>query len=608
MTISYRAGTNTAANAAVATLTPAVPTGVTSTDISILSVELKQTTAGTAPSITGGTTGWTALGTVVNTGNNLTTGVDTGTNYLWLYYRIGTYTAPSVTTSGADTGGASITAYATSIGTWETPTATTGVDSTNGADGSITGGANLSIATGDWLFCASAHPGDVGTMSAQTIAATGATLGATTNVRINLGVTTSSDSRLMVMDRNVTAGTSSAAPTLVWTNASNLTGVAAFVRLREQTTTTHQGDVSLTVNTTITVGVTGQTHPSAVSLTASLTATVGVTSQTHLPTVSLTVTPTVTVSAVRVVLPTVSLTAVPTSTIGAVQINWGAVNLTVTPSITITEPLRTLFGVVTLSVDGTFSAAAGQTHVTVVSLSVSSTFTSDATVNKISTVSLSATSTISVNASRIAVSSVSLLASPTLTATDSSFAIFEGALSLIVESTILASATRVVLANVALNVSAIISGDGSRTAVSAVGLSVVPSLNAGGMTVKIGDVSFIISPTITVVGQRFAVSAFSLFVDSIFSADGAALKFGSISLTAMSDILVAFFVVDVVRPIEFADEEWKWYSSKLYPGPDTYPGLDTYPTSNGGWSFDGEGWTTLDSEGEWETLGVSFKS
>jgi hypothetical protein len=234
VTISHRGTTSTAAAAPVTPLEPAAPAGLTSTDISILTVQVKQSNSGTPPSITGGTTGWTAIGSAVNTGNNATSGNDTGTNYLWTYYRTGTYTAPSVTTAGTGTGSAAITAYATTLGDWDVSQATTGIDNTNGADGSITGGANLSITTDDWLFCASGHPGDVGTMSAQTIAATGATFGAATNVRLNLGVTTNSDCRHMVMDRAVTSGTSSAAPTLVWTNASSLTGVAVFVRLREQ--------------------------------------------------------------------------------------------------------------------------------------------------------------------------------------------------------------------------------------------------------------------------------------------------------------------------------------------------------------------------------------
>lgn len=234
MTLGFRAGTTTAAAAAVTPLAPAVPTGLVSGDLSLLVVEIKQATAGTTPAVTGGTTGWTQIGSTVNTGTNLTAGTDTGTNYLWLYYRTDTYSAPSITTSGANSAGAAINAYTKDAGnTWDVTQYTTGVDATLGANGSITGAANINVDAGDWIFVPSALGGDAGSITGGTIAAPSATFSGTFGLRTNLGVTTGADSRLVIIDWPVLTGPSTGAPTYTWTNTSSLTGVAGFLRIRE---------------------------------------------------------------------------------------------------------------------------------------------------------------------------------------------------------------------------------------------------------------------------------------------------------------------------------------------------------------------------------------
>src|SRR5215207_9443483 len=144
---------STSAAAAVASLLCGTPAGTTSTDLSFLTVQLKQAAAGTPPGITAVTSGWTALGSAVNTGDNLNATTDVGTNYLWTYYREGVVNATTVDTSGANSGSVSMASFATTLGGWDiAPQSTTGVDATSGANGSITGAANISITTGDWLF------------------------------------------------------------------------------------------------------------------------------------------------------------------------------------------------------------------------------------------------------------------------------------------------------------------------------------------------------------------------------------------------------------------------------------------------------------------------
>lgn len=232
MTISLRAaGAATAATAAVSPLAPGAPAGLTATDISILVVEAKNATAGTAVTITT-PTGWTPIGSVTNNGT-LAPSNDAGSNAVGMYYRVGTYTAPSITTTGANSAGAGIVAYATSTGgTWDVSQTTVGSDTTSAANGSITGAADIGLATGDWAIVGTGLSGDLGSVTAESLTVTGATLGAYSS-RINQAVTTGNDSRLLISDWPVTAGTSTAAPAYTWTNNSSLTGHARILRLRE---------------------------------------------------------------------------------------------------------------------------------------------------------------------------------------------------------------------------------------------------------------------------------------------------------------------------------------------------------------------------------------
>jgi hypothetical protein len=223
-------GGHTLVAAAVTPLAPGVPAGVTATDLSILTVEGKRTTNTTAPTVTT-PTGWTLIATTHAAG--VTAGVDTGSNSVSTFYRTGTYTGPSITTTGFNSAGAVIVAYQTQGNGWVTPvTSTNGSDTTSGANGSITGAAGLSVQQYDLVQASVGLSGDAGTVTAQTIAGmTGATLSATTE-RVNFAVTTGNDVRTLVADCQVTAGTSNVAPTYAYTNASALTSHGQFLRLR----------------------------------------------------------------------------------------------------------------------------------------------------------------------------------------------------------------------------------------------------------------------------------------------------------------------------------------------------------------------------------------
>jgi hypothetical protein len=235
--ISFINATTTALNGAVTGVTVAEPASLTSTSLSILVVEAKGNAAGTAATITT-PTGWTLIGTVTNNGTLAPTN-DAGSNAVGVYYRVGSgFGATTIATTGANSMGAGVSSYATSLGDWDITTlatlTTTGSDTTSAANGSITGGATVAFTTNDWVLVGTGLSGDLGATTAETLAATGATVGTRAN-RAELLVTTGNDSRLLITDWPITAGPASAAPTYTWTNTSALTGHSRFVVLRDQT-------------------------------------------------------------------------------------------------------------------------------------------------------------------------------------------------------------------------------------------------------------------------------------------------------------------------------------------------------------------------------------
>jgi hypothetical protein len=234
--ISFINATTTTAAGAVTGVTVAEPASLTASSLSIHVVEIKASTAGTAPTITT-PTGWTIIGTVTNNGT-LVAGTDTGSNTIGVYYRIGSgYGNTTITTTGANSMGAGISSYATTLGDWNTTTlttlTTTGSDTTSAANGAITGGATIAFTTDDWVLSAVGLSGDIGAVSTETLAATGATVGTRAN-RHDLGVTQGLDSRLVVSTWPITAGPASAALSYTYTNASVTTSHARFITLRDQ--------------------------------------------------------------------------------------------------------------------------------------------------------------------------------------------------------------------------------------------------------------------------------------------------------------------------------------------------------------------------------------
>jgi len=229
MTIALRAaGTATAATAAVTAVNPAVPSGAQAGDLSILTVAVKPyNTTLTTPS------GWTKIGE--HTNGTTAAGTDTGSMKIALYVRESASVGAigNIGQSGANSMGAVIHVYSRTLAAWDFSSFTQGFDDTNGINYSATGDAGINVAAGDWVFAGTAGNGDVGAVTAGTIGGmSGATLGTVVD-RTNAEYTTGTDSRLTVGDVPITAGSSSAAPTCTYTNASNSSGTTMWLRLRE---------------------------------------------------------------------------------------------------------------------------------------------------------------------------------------------------------------------------------------------------------------------------------------------------------------------------------------------------------------------------------------
>jgi lysophospholipase L1-like esterase len=222
------AGTPTPTATAVTAINPAVPAAATTGDLSVLSVTLKPYTATiTTPS------GWTKIGEATN--GTTASGADVGSTKVAVFVQESATAGAigALTQSGADSMIAVINTYEKDAGkTWDYSVFTTGSDTTNGANFSATGAAGLSMAAGDMVVATAAINGDVGTVTAQDI---GGMAGITDFVasRTSAVTTTGNDSRILVLDAFAYSGTSSAAPTLTYTNASSGSGTVLWVRLRQ---------------------------------------------------------------------------------------------------------------------------------------------------------------------------------------------------------------------------------------------------------------------------------------------------------------------------------------------------------------------------------------
>lgn len=240
MTIAQVAASAAITTSTLAT-TPTMPTGnVGDMALAFVGWGIDNTqTAANFPTVSG-ITGWTHLLTVDSGAVGAESyGLDTGPRAISTYYKemgTTTETAPTFTNAAIGTAGnrvitAMIVRYSkTTPAGWAPPVATGGVDA-NKADGwSTVGLTNIGAAVGDYIAWGVAIQPDTVNPTVA-LAWTGATLG-TQSLILSAASTSGHDMRLNTRSVEVTAGASTAAPTL----AAALTGAAGaaiLVRLRE---------------------------------------------------------------------------------------------------------------------------------------------------------------------------------------------------------------------------------------------------------------------------------------------------------------------------------------------------------------------------------------
>jgi hypothetical protein len=226
------AGSPTAAAATITTVNPAVGSGATTGDLSVLLLTGKP--YNTTGMETGNLSTWTQLGTF--TANGTTgSGTDSGSMGCTAFVK----ESASVGSVGnlTLTGGNSFTAVILTFSkaadkAWDYLTFTFGSDNTSGANLSCTGSA-WNTASGDMIVCVAGIPSDADTVTASALSGmSGSTIG-TQTIDVQQNTSMGQDSHMSVVHAAITAGSSSAAPVYTHTDATSRTGQAMFIRLRE---------------------------------------------------------------------------------------------------------------------------------------------------------------------------------------------------------------------------------------------------------------------------------------------------------------------------------------------------------------------------------------
>lgn len=227
MTIALRAAGSATASSVGAN--PSVPALASAGDISILTVACKPfDVVITTPS------GWTKLGEWTNGTDGSAN--DVGSTIVAAFYKVDA--APGAIGAIDSTGSlsvmcASINTFSTTLGGWDVSSFTSGVDTTHAANFSATGVAGIDVAAGDRVCIGCGTNSDAGSTSSRSISGmAGATLGGI-SVHGDNPIGTGQDMRIVTASVPVSSGSSNAAPTFSFNNASSSSGTVYFLRLRE---------------------------------------------------------------------------------------------------------------------------------------------------------------------------------------------------------------------------------------------------------------------------------------------------------------------------------------------------------------------------------------
>ncbi len=213
------------------------PTDIAVGDLMVLGIANKHTPNGpTTP------TGWTAASNYQASGSGGIDGLDSGSVYSSVYYRIVDGTEKGTFTVSVPSGNASIgriLTYRKEVGKEWDVAMSNGSDNTPDTSWSITAGSDPGITAGDMVLAVSAMNTDPYGYNTQTLAATGVTFDSAEKEVGETNSTAGNDLEIVFSNHFAISGTSSAAPTYTMTasgsTASGPAGATVFVRIRQRT-------------------------------------------------------------------------------------------------------------------------------------------------------------------------------------------------------------------------------------------------------------------------------------------------------------------------------------------------------------------------------------
>lgn len=235
MAIAFGTASASAATGSTS-LSVAYPASIAAGDLLLLFVCNKYPTNGpSTPS------GWSTLTDGQGSGGAGASGIDTGSTYCTVFYRIADGSESgnvSVTITSGNSAVGVINRYTKAADKDWALAACQGADTAGGSTTyTFTGNVDPGLTAADFVVAAAAINSDTYTYSAQGITATGISAWGTVTERWDAGTTTGQDCKIVVSDHPVTTGTSSEAPVFTMTASGSATnspaGAGVMVRLRE---------------------------------------------------------------------------------------------------------------------------------------------------------------------------------------------------------------------------------------------------------------------------------------------------------------------------------------------------------------------------------------
>lgn len=254
MAISWQASGSPAysASSGATSISVSLPASIAAGNLLILHVGQKPITANGGAGVSA-PAGWTLSGYGTGGGYGSTLAADTGNTNLWAFTRVadGSETSPITVNLGSDSDvvWAQVTRYANPTGNWDIGN-TWGEWTTGGNVAMTFTGSPGGITSGDFLVGAFCIPTDINTssnFSSETLAATGATINAASEISEKV-TSIGNDIAGVNFFAAVTSGSSSDFPTFATVSTgttTNIRGPAVLLRLRDAVPTSPKISVSI---------------------------------------------------------------------------------------------------------------------------------------------------------------------------------------------------------------------------------------------------------------------------------------------------------------------------------------------------------------------------